>query len=167
MGKNLSYGPCPLAAAIHLGWLDRTGASHRRFRIFKKVFGAVVLLGVFVYLGGRDPERGSVPWVPYEEPVFGASGKGEEARDLGLLCGLVRPCRALDNKVFSDPEIVALSRQFLAVRLDVTRRQLSGRDSSPLRHQRVPHILFFDTQGKEATSLGSKSTWTRRKSFRE
>ena len=66
-------------------------------------------------------------------------------------CG---PCRAMENKVFADPEIVKLSRQFLALRLDLTRRQ-PHQDKILHRYgvKGVPTILFIDTEGREVSSL--------------
>jgi len=66
----------------------------------------------------------------------------------------VRALSGLDNKVFTDPEIADLSRQFLTLRLDLTRRQ-PHQDAILQRYgiKGVPTLLFFDTQGKEVTSL--------------
>jgi thiol:disulfide interchange protein DsbD len=43
-GRSSLMALIPLAVAVHLGWLDRTGAGHRRFRIFKKIFGVALVL---------------------------------------------------------------------------------------------------------------------------
>jgi len=60
----------------------------------------------------------------------------------------------MDTKVFTDPEIVELSRQFLALRLDLTRRQ-PHQDEILHRYgiKGVPTILFFDAEGKEVRTL--------------
>ena len=91
---------------------------------------------------------------------------GEEKKPmiLDFYADWCSPCRAMDEKVFSEPEIVELSRSFLTVRLDLTRR-LPQQDKI-LRQfgvRGVPTVIFFNREGLEEKSLRVESYVTRRK----
>ena len=66
-------------------------------------------------------------------------------------CG---PCRAMEKKVFADPEVVSLSVHFLPMRVDLTKRH-SHQAVLQTRFQirGVPTVIFLNKQGIEEKAL--------------
>ena len=66
-----------LAAAVHLGWLDRTTAAFRSFQWLKTI---AALLGIIIatFLVGSWALRGpGVTWQPYSDQLLATARKGK------------------------------------------------------------------------------------------
>jgi thiol:disulfide interchange protein DsbD len=143
------------AAALHLGWLDRTGLGRVFFSAFRKVLMVVLLGGSLLYFfQAAAPEKKGVIWQPYDETALARVMEEGRPLILDFSADWCEPCRSLEKRVFKDPEIVRLSHQFSTVKVDLTNRQ---RDQEILlkkyRVRGVPTVLFFDRLGKERKDL--------------
>jgi thiol:disulfide interchange protein DsbD len=68
------------------------------------------------------------------------------------------PCRAMDKKLFTDPDVVKLSSKAVMMRLDLTRRNTSQEELlKKYGIKGVPTILFFNSKGVEVRELRAQA----------
>ncbi len=142
-----------IGAFIHLCWLDRSGLGARRFLHFKRVIGLALVVAALVHVGLTLHSGPTASWVPYEEALMTRT-QGEKPFILDVYADWCVPCRAMDKKIFSNPEVIEISRKAVMMRLDLTRRNTSQEELLK-RYciKGVPTILFFDSRGLELREL--------------
>ena len=157
-GKSLATALIPLVASFHLCWFDRSGLAARRFVRFKKALGILLVAGSVVYFVVSAHSRPAVSWDSYEEARMEQALKGPKPLVLDASADWCVPCREMDRTTFSDPEVIAVSRKAVMIRLDLTRRN-PAQDDLLRRYsiKGVPTILFFNSDGVEVRELRAES----------
>lgn len=145
-----------LAAALHLGWLDKTAASSRTFGWLKTGFAlagpvaATLLVGQWLLAGP------GVAWQPYSEALVSEAKNAGKPVILDFSAAWCTPCRELDEITFHHPEVVkTAARDFVMVKVDLTRKTEPQVQCLLEQYgvKGVPTLVFLDAAGKERPEL--------------
>jgi thiol:disulfide interchange protein DsbD len=145
-----------LAAALHLGWIDRTRAEFRGFEWLRTGAGIAGLIIATALIGSWMMRGPGVTSQPYTEPLLVEAQRLKKPVIIDFYADWCAPCRELEEVTFHDPQIVKQAkRDFIMIKLDLTRK------GNPV-HERlleqygikgVPTVVFLDHQGKERSDL--------------
>jgi thiol:disulfide interchange protein DsbD len=145
-----------LAAALHLGWIDRTRAEFRGFEWLRTGAGIAGLIIATAFIGSWMMRGPGVTSQPYTEPLLVEAQRLKKPVIIDFYADWCAPCRELEEVIFHDPQIVKQAkRDFIMIKVDLTRK------GNPV-HERlleqygikgVPTVVFLDHQGKERRDL--------------
>jgi thiol:disulfide interchange protein DsbD len=145
-----------LAAALHLGWIDRTQAEIRGYEWLRTGVGIAGLIIATILIGSWMIRGPGVALQPYSESLLVEAQRLNKPVIIDFYADWCAPCRELDEVTFHDPEIVKqATSDFIMIKIDLTRKGNPVHESL-LRQYRVkgvPTVVFLDHQGKERRDL--------------
>lgn len=153
-GKHWLLAGVSAAAGIHLGWLDKTGGKLRIFPYLKKVMGTAMVCAGIIYLLLTTQHVGKIEWIPYDQSIIEKAVEEKKPLIIDFYAEWCGPCRVMERVVFTDPEVIRLSRNLITMRLDLTRvRPFHDEVMRKYQILGIPALVFINREGVEERRL--------------
>ncbi|MCB9206648.1 MAG: protein-disulfide reductase DsbD [Ignavibacteriales bacterium] len=140
-------------AGITLLFMDKKASEILGFRIFKILFSALLLAGSIYLLW--PTEQKSLDWQYYTEDNYKSALDNNEKMIIDFYADWCIPCKELDALTFSNEKVIAASKSFTSMKVDMT-KTLS--DETEIIRKKfdikgMPTVLIIDSKGNEVERI--------------
>lgn len=150
-----------VVAGVYLGFVRKTQSSGLFFQVFRRSIGiAAPLFGLYLLLApghiiARDVPEGGIAWKAYDGDLVAQAKERQQHVVIDFSADWCLPCKELDHRTFSQPEVVDATADILTVRADLT--ESTSPEVAKLRKgyaiKGVPTVVFLDRNGAEREEL--------------
>jgi thioredoxin:protein disulfide reductase len=158
-----------LLAGIYLAWIDSIQSTGKAFPFIRNIVGVVffaaalyaAITGIESYIKKVQAENAglntgsAVQWFPYSDPVLDSASREGKPVFIDFYADWCAPCKELDEKTFSTPEVIQQSRSFLMLKADLTSADDPQTEELRKKYEAkgVPTLVFLQPDGREIPEL--------------
>jgi thiol:disulfide interchange protein DsbD len=162
-----------LLGGIYLAWVEPTQAKGKGFAYVRNVVG-LVFFGAALYMTASGVQAhvdetllrrmqsqpaggaaGTIRWLPYAEARLQEAARIGKPVFIDFYADWCLPCKELDSRTFSDPEVIRASENFVMLKADLTSADEPGVKELQKKYQvlGVPTLVFLRPDGSEMSEL--------------
>lgn len=167
LAYHLALALILLLGGIYLAWIDNVPGAGKRFAWLRNAVGILFFVGALyaavtgfetypaLARGGPAPGIGGIEWHPYSEAMLSRAAREGKPVFIDFYADWCAPCKELDKHTFSSPEIVARSKDFVMLKVDLTSADDPQAEFLRKKYQArgVPTLVFLAPDGREIESL--------------
>jgi thiol:disulfide interchange protein DsbD len=167
---HLTLSTVLAVGGVYMAWIEPTKLQGKAFPLIRNSFGILFLAlavffassGIQSYLDGRIEEArktagetyssDQIQWVTYRDDILIQAKEQSKPVFMDFYADWCIPCKELDKFTFQDERIITLSRNFVMVKVNLTKSSdpLVKRLTKTYGIQGVPTLVMLDSGGKEA-----------------
>lgn len=157
-----------LLAGIYLAWINEVQGTGRGFAFLRNIIGILffalalyaAVTGIETHVkkiqAGSAGEVGSaIQWFPYSEMMLSQAAQEGKPVFIDFYADWCAPCKELDAKTFSTPEVTGRSKDFIMLKVDLTSTDDPQAEALRKKYQvkGVPTLVFLKPDGQEIPDL--------------
>jgi len=168
---HLSLAFTMLIGGIYMAWLEPTKTPGKTFSIIRNLIGIIFFFLSLIFFSfgieaaieekspgqqtGSTENLNQIAWQAYSTDLLEQAGRNQLPVMLDFYADWCIPCKELDKFTFSQQEVIDLSREFLMLKVDLTKA--GDPRTQELRKQYqikgVPTLIFLRPSMKELEQL--------------
>ncbi|MDM7995567.1 MAG: protein-disulfide reductase DsbD [Acidobacteriota bacterium] len=156
-------------AGIYLAWIDSVSAAGKAFSFVRTVVGILFFaIALYAAVTGIDTHirnaktgmagagaESAIQWFPYSDSLLEQASRERKPVFIDFYADWCAPCKELDAKTFSAPEVISRSRDFVMLKVDLTSTDDPKAEELRTQYQvkGVPTLVFLRPDGREIADL--------------
>jgi len=145
------------AAAVHLGWLDKSGRGTKTFRRVQLATGIILLLVTVCMPAVWSHFNVKPDWQEYSADLFAQLNSEGRPAIVDFYADWCVSCIELDKRTFTDERVLAKSKEFVMIKIEETISSPLTPDEEKLAQSLqisgFPTVAFFGPDGRELRDL--------------